>query len=88
MRKRVYILGLVVGIIAPVLGLFVGLQVSPVLGSILVAPLFLLSLITGDSLGGPGGFMQSAISIVGILISIGLWTAVFALVDKFVQKKS
>jgi len=83
-RKRVYILGIIIGIITPISGLFVGLQVSPVLGNILTAPLILLSLITGDALGNLSGVMR----IVGILISIVLWTAIFALIDKLMQKKS
>ena len=83
MRKRVYVLGIIVGIIAPIFGLFLGLQALPILGTILTAPLILLAIVTGDALGNLSGVMR----IVGILISIGLWTAIFALIDKLVQKK-
>ena len=83
MRKRVYVLGIIVGIIAPIFGLFLGLQAPPILGTILTAPLILLTIVTGDALGNLSGLMR----IVGILISIGLWTAIFALIDKLVQKK-
>ena len=82
MRKRVYILGILVGITAPIFGLFIGLQVSSILGNILTSPLILLSLITGE----PFGTMPKGLWLVGVLISVGLWIAIFALIDKLVRR--
>ena len=82
MRKRVYILGIIVGIIAPVVGVFFGLQASPILGNILAAPLILLTLITGT----PFGMMPIWMKLLSLPISIVIWTAIFALIDKLLQK--
>ena len=44
---RVLIVGFLVGLALPVLGLFIGLQVSPALANLLLWPVHLLSSITG-----------------------------------------
>ena len=81
-RKRVYILGLLIGVVAPILGLFLGLQVSVILGNILAAPQILLSTIIGE----PFGTLSTVLQIAGILISVAIWTVIIGAIDRIVTK--
>ncbi len=75
------IFGAIFGLIAPFIGLFAGLQVSVVLGSILTFPLGLLYQITGT----PIGMMSAGLLILGWLVSILVWAAIFYGVSRLIQ---
>lgn len=64
--------GFAFGVFAPVAGLFIGLQVSPLLANILMFPIIAVSALTGTPLGEMSGLM--------IALMIGLSGVVWALV--------
>ena len=59
------LLGVVLGGLAPLVGLFVGLAVFPPLGTLLMGPFILLSLLTGT----PVGMMSPALLGLGFALS-------------------
>ena len=63
--------GIVAGIILPVVGLFVGLQVSPVLGTVLVAPYIAVAALFDTYLGHMDGFAR--------LLGLGLTVLTYVL---------
>ncbi len=82
MKKRIYVLGVSLGIIMPYIGIFAGLQVSPVLGNVLAFPAITLSYVTGT----PIGMWHPAMWILATILSIILWTIIVFVVDKLVTK--
>ncbi len=58
--------GAVCGLVAPLFGLVLGLQVSPVLGTVVMAPFVALSSLTGTPFGEMSGFERW----VGLTLSI------------------
>ncbi len=83
MRARVYIAGILLGLIVPVLGIFIGLQVSTTLGTILAFPAIALAFITGV----PLGMWHPALFGVAALLSVALWIAICAVADSFFRKR-
>ncbi|MYA87528.1 MAG: hypothetical protein F4X97_03585 [Boseongicola sp. SB0662_bin_57] len=61
-----FVIGGAAGIVLPVVGLFVGLQVSPVLGTVLVAPYIAVAALFDTYLGHMHGFAR----LLGLGLSI------------------
>ena len=61
------------GLLMPIFGLFVGLQISPTLANIMLFPLVLLSDLTGIVFGKASGLQR----ILFILFSGATWSLVF-----------
>jgi len=70
MLKNPYVIGAIFGFLAPFVGLFIGLQISPVLGTLLLAPVISL----GDILETPVGDMSDSIKILALWVSIAFWS--------------
>lgn len=83
MRKRVVVLGIVLGILVPHIGVFVGLQVSTMLGNILAFPLITISFITDT----PFGMWSPALWILAVVVSIVVWTVIIAVIDNLIRRK-
>lgn len=86
MKKKSILIGGVFGAVAPFFGIFLGLQVSTVLGNIFTAPFILLVVITDT----PIGMMSDGMKWLGILLSAVLWAGIFVGFDKLreAQKKN
>ena len=82
LMPRSLIYGFIFGLIAPIFGLFFGLQVSVVIGNILTFPLIILSQITGT----PFGMMSTPLRIIGWLLSAIVWAAIFYAVARILQQ--
>ena len=83
MNKKLLISGGVFGLIAPIIGMFFGLQVSTVLGTIFAFPVIALVYVTGQPFGYWGGGMM----VLAFALSAVAWALIFWLVGKFVFKK-
>jgi hypothetical protein len=83
MGNRTYVLGALFGLIVPSIGIFVGLQVSTTVGNILAFPFIFVSLITGITLG----MWSPVIWMAAIIVSIAIWTGIFAVIDTFFRTK-
>ena len=73
MRKRAMIAGTVFGLLAMPLGLFAGLQFSPLLGNILLFPTLIVSALTNT----PLGMMSGGVKILTAALSCVVWALVF-----------
>jgi len=82
MNKNLYIGGVILGLLVPVIGVFVGLQVSTLLGNILAFPIILIVSITGT----PFGYWGAGMWVLAAVLSIGLWTAIVAFVSSSVKR--
>lgn len=82
MNKKHLIFGAIFGLIAPALGLFAGLQVAPFLGTILMFPFIIVGAVTGD----PFGEFSTAMKIISVILSIGLWALIFGFIGNFLGK--
>ncbi len=73
MRFR-YFICLIMGIIFTFLGIFIGLQISPMVGTIILFPLIAISWLFGG-----GGFLDLPFSILVILFVITsfIWAVMF-----------
>lgn len=80
--KKTFIIGAIFGVIASVLGLFVGLQISPVLANILLFPLLIISKIVQQPLGEWSIFLR----IISLLFSMLLWGLVFSGITQLLSK--
>ena len=76
MKRKPLLTGVLFGIIAPPVGMFVGLQVSPVLANILMFPILIVSMVTGTPLGD----MSIGLWLSMIVLSGLVWALVFAAV--------
>ena len=81
MNKKALIWGGVFGLVAPFIGLFVGLQVSPMLANILMFPIIGLAAVSGGSFG-----QNPAILLVGVVLSVVVWALIFGIVAKFLKR--
>ena len=84
MNKKALIWGGVFGLVAPFIGMFVGLQVSPMVANILMFPILALSAL----LGSPFGMWNPMLMLVGLLVSIVAWAFVFVVVGMLVKRIS
>lgn len=66
--------GFLFGVLAPLLGVFLGLQVSPTLGNLFAFPLIAM----GWVLDEPFGQLSSLSRIAALLVSGLLWSFVYA----------
>ncbi len=81
MSKKALIWGGVSGLVAPVVGLFVGLQVSPMLANVLMFPIIGLAAVSGGSFG-----QNPSVFLVGIVLSVVVWALVFGIVAKLLKR--
>lgn len=82
MNKKALIIGGVFGLVAPFVGIFMGLQVSVILGNILAFPIIGLVYVTGT----PFGMWSSALMIAAIVLSTVLWALIFALIARVIRR--
>lgn len=73
--------GFLVGLLMPVFGLFIGLQVSPLLANIMLSPLVLLSELTGIVFGNASGLQQ----IMFVLFSGVSWALLFFVINRLIN---
>lgn len=74
MKRSLLIFGALFGLLAPFLGLFIGLQVSPALGTILIFPFILASGIFDI----PVGHFSAPVWAALIVVSSICWAIIFA----------
>lgn len=79
--KKTIIAGAVFGLIAPFVGIFIGLQVLPLFGTFLILPFVSLVLLTGIPIGNMG----TALFVVGMVLSVIFWAVVFSGIGKLVR---
>jgi len=77
-------LGFLFGALSPVVGLFLGLQISTVLGNIFAFPFIALSTLVGEPIGNLSPLIMAA----GILLSGLAWSFVFARVARWRRRSS
>ena len=65
--------GAIFGLIAPCLGLFAGLQVLPVIGTILLFPAVIISKVVGL----PFGEFSTGLIILSFILSVVAWGVIF-----------
>lgn len=82
MNKKHFTYGSIFGLVAPFIGMFVGLQMVPFLGTILMLPFAIISTI----LDQPFGNFSTGLQILSVLLSIGFWGLVFAVAGRFFSK--
>lgn len=82
MSKKYLILGGAFGIIAPFIGIFLGLQVSVALGNILAFPVIGLAYLTGH----PFGMWHPLMMVLAIVLSVFVWALIFGFVAKLIKK--
>jgi hypothetical protein len=82
MNKKALVWGAMFGLIAPVVGLFVGLQISPIVANVLMFPIIGLSAV----LGTPFGMWSPSLMLASVILSIAAWALAFALVGKLLGK--
>ena len=82
-NKKLFLYGSIFGLIAPFVGLFLGLQVAPVLGNILMFPFILI----GSIVDKPFGYFSGFERVLGWLLSIILWGLIFVVMGKIIKRK-
>lgn len=80
--SKAFIYGAIFGLIAPMIGLFVGLQLSTFLGNILMFPFYIIGLFTEE----PFGNWSMAMRVLGVLLSMITWGTVFYLIFNLVKR--
>lgn len=83
MNKTAIIIGGFFGLIAPFVGIFLGLQVSTILGDILAFPVIGLVYVTGT----PFGMWEAPLMIVAFALSIVLWALIFGLIARLLKRR-
>ena len=81
-NKKALLWGGVFGLVAPFVGVFVGLQVSPMVANVLMFPVLAMSVM----LGSPFGMWSPALMLVALVLSVIVWALVFAAVDMLVKR--
>jgi len=81
MNKKAIIYGGVFGLLAPLFGVFVGLQVNPFVGTLLLLPVIGMSIVLGD----PIGMFGTGTKILAIGVSVVFWIFVFIGVQKMIN---
>jgi len=72
-NKKALLWGGVFGLVAPFVGVFVGLQVSPMVANVLMFPVLAMSVM----LGSPFGMWSPALMLVALVLSVIVWALVF-----------
>lgn len=83
MNKKALIGGAVFGLVAPFVGIFIGLQISTVLGNVLAFPVVGLAYLTGE----PFGIWGSGMMIFAVALSIALWAIIFGAISMAFARK-
>lgn len=74
--------GMIFGLIAPIIGLFAGLQLSSTLGNIFMFPFHIVGLFTDQ----PFGNWSTLLKIIGVLVSVISWGLLFYLISKLIKR--
>jgi ABC-type dipeptide/oligopeptide/nickel transport system permease subunit len=82
MKNKALLWGGVFGLAAPFVGMFVGLQVSPMVANILMFPIVTLSVV----LGQPFGAWSPMLMLAGLAVSIVFWALVFAVINTLLKR--
>ncbi len=82
MQAKPLAAGFLFGLLAPLLGLFIGLQLSPLLANILMFPIIMVSVAVDVPLGEMSGWLWAALMILSGFV----WAAVFGTLSLLVQK--
>ena len=69
MRRKTIVVGSVLGLVSPSVGVFLGLQVSTTLGNVFAFPFVAVAYISGV----PMGMWPSWLLVLAVLLSIALW---------------
>lgn len=84
MNRKHFTFGGLFGLLAPLLGLFAGLQVTPFLGNVLMFPF----IIVGKILGQPLGEFSPIVTIICFIASIVAWGLIFAAIGALIQRRN
>lgn len=76
-HKTALLIGAAFGLLAPFIGMFVGLQISPVVANILMWPILGLAFLLGTPFGGWSGGMI----LFALAVSVAMWALVFVVVS-------
>ncbi|PIE78665.1 MAG: hypothetical protein CSA15_06640 [Candidatus Delongbacteria bacterium] len=82
--KKSILYGAIFGLIAPLVGLFLGLQVLPILGDVLLLPFHLISKSTNSSLGN----LSFLLKMMGLVLSMFFWAFIFWVAASFNKKRT
>ncbi len=74
--------GAVFGFLAPFIGMFVGLQISPIVADVLMFPIVGLAAV----LGSPFGMWGMGLKLASLVLSIVAWAVVFMLISKLIKR--
>ena len=83
MKKKTLVWGAAFGLVAPLVGIFVGLQVSVWLGNILAFPLVGLSYLTGQ----PFGMWSVWMLLLSLGLSMAAWALIFGVVARLGSRR-
>lgn len=83
-NNKAFIYGLLFGLISPLIGIFAGLQLSSILGNILMFPFYIVGMFTDL----PFGNWSMLIKIMGILFSMITWGTIFYMISRLTIKHS
>lgn len=78
-HKLATILGFIFGTISPIFGLFLGLQVAPILGTIFAFPFIVSGWLSGTSILGAPPFVK----VTSVLVSGVVWSFIFSRIAKW-----
>ena len=81
-NKKALMWGGVFGLVAPFVGMFVGLQVSPMVANVLMFPIIAMA----AGLNSPFGMWSPALMLAALVLSVIVWALVFAAVDMLVKR--
>ena len=81
MKNKSLIIGGIFELIAPFVGIFLGLQVSPLLGNIFAFPFIIISYISGQSLGN----WSYILFLIATILSIIIWSLIFYLLKRIIS---
>ena len=81
-NKKAFVIGFIFGLIAPAIGLFLGLQIAPLLGNILIFPFLVISKIIDTPIGN----WSLVLKIVGVIFSMIIWGLLFASASSLFKK--
>jgi hypothetical protein len=82
-QKKALLWGALFGLIAPFVGLVVGLQVSPTIANIVMFPIIALAAV----LKSPFGMWSTELKIGGLVLSIVVWALLFAAVSRLLRRR-
>lgn len=83
-HPRAATVGFVFGLISPLVGVFLGLQVSSTLGTLFAFPL----IVAGWLIGEPFGQLSTLARVATLLISGCVWCAVFTWIAAVLNRRS